>query len=105
MFEVGHVIVTGNGAVAHCTIENYNPSMHTISSFIWEHNTTIIDLTGTRHRESGSGGTRKLDITSLMFNDAGSYSCTVEFVNLQRVSSTAATLRIGCKYYSTSGLL
>ncbi|XP_064399416.1 hemicentin-2-like isoform X1 [Halichondria panicea] len=95
-FEVEHVVINGNGAVARCTVTGSDSSLDTISSFIWKHNNTIIDLSSsTRHSESGSKGTRRLDITSLMFNDAGRYSCTVEFVNLQRVSSTTDTLQIG----------
>ncbi len=41
-----------------------------------------------------------------MFNDAGSYSCIVEFVNLQQVSSTTDTLRIGSKkFYMGSSMI
>ncbi len=98
-FEVGHVVINGNGAVAHCTVIGYNSSLHiAISSFIWEHNNTIIDLTSTRYIESGSGGTRRLAITPLLYQDAGSYKCTVKYVNLQRVSSTTETLQIASKY-------
>ena len=99
-FEVGHVVINGNGAVAHCTVIGYNSSLHiAISSFIWEHNNTIIDLTSTRHSESGSGGTRRLGITPpLMFEDAGAYKCTVKFGDLRdSLSSATNTLKIASK--------
>ncbi len=97
-FEVSHVVIDGNGAVAHCTVTN--SSLHiAISSFIWEHNNTIIDLTSTRHSESGSGGTRRLGITPpLMFEDAGAYKCTVKFGDLRdSLSSATNTLKIASK--------
>ena len=80
-FVANYVLVTGNQATLNCQAENYDGSTHSISSYTWKHNGTIIDIDaqGTKYSVDGTGAERDLTINSLSFDDAGKYTCTIGY--------------------------
>ena len=99
------VLITGDRAILDCQATNYDPNAHSISSFTWSHNNTIINIDeqGNKYIVGGTAIEKQLTINSSEFEDAGTYTCTIEYSTTgssQRQSvSDQDMLRIGSKKF------
>ncbi len=58
----------------------------------WEHNDTVIDVAQSRYEQSSNFTV--LDIIHLVLEDAGTYSCIVEFDSSPPLQSAVAKLTL-----------
>ena len=102
-FEASFVVITGSHAMLSCRATGYDPSVHSISSFVWRHNNSVISVDGAKYSVTGTDESGALTIaTPLTFEDGGVYSCTIEYSLMAGQSQLAIsgqdTLRIASKH-------